>query len=287
MPWVRSLIGTCDSEPANGYIADCDRTVATDSPTALCVEPVGDTDGVIQRLCFVYCGYNIHIMCGRYSLAIDYGAIHDRFVFMDGLQLLMQHRPRFNIAPTQEVLTVVNPIGEGNEPRMMKWGLIPFWAKDPSIGNRMINARAETIAEKPAFREAFQRRRCLVVADGFYKWRKEGKYKVPMRIMLKTGEPFGFAGLWETWKSPEGAVIESCTIITTTPNALMEPIHNRMPAILLREVESAWLDPTSRDVGTLKELLVPYVAEEMDAYEVPTLVNAPKNDVPDVLERLS
>ncbi len=146
-------------------------------------------------------------MCGRYSLAIDYDAINDRFVLRGGLQLPMHHRPRFNIAPTQEVLAVVNPTGEGNEPRMMKWGLIPFWANDPSTGSRMINARAETIVEKPAFRQAFQRRRCLVVADGFYEWRKEGKYKVPMRIMLKTGEPFGFAGLWETWKSPEGAAI--------------------------------------------------------------------------------
>ncbi len=134
-------------------------------------------------------------MCGRYSPAIDYDAINDRFEFRGRAQLPVQFRPRYNIAPTQEVLTVGNPTGEGNEPRMMRWGLIPFWAKDPSIGNRMINARAETILEKPAFRNAFSRRRCLVVADGFYEWRKEGKHKVPMRIILKTGEPFSFAGL--------------------------------------------------------------------------------------------
>jgi len=250
------------------------------------VEPAGDRDSVIYRLLVVHCWYNIHVMCGRYSLAIDYDAINDRFVFRGGAQLTMQYRPRFNIAPTQEVLTVVNPAGEGNEPRMMRWGLIPFWAKDPSIGNRMINARAETIVEKPAFRQAFQRRRCLVVADGFYEWQKEGKYKVPMRIILKTGEPFSFAGLWETWKSPDGAAIESCTIITTTPNALMEPIHDRMPVILSREGESAWLSSANVAAATLRELLVPYPAEQMDVYEVSALVNAPKNDLPDVLARV-
>ena len=124
----------------------------------------------------------------------------------------MEYRPRFNIAPTQEVLTVVKPAGEGNEPRMMKWGLIPFWAKDPSIGSRMINARAETVVEKPSFRNAFKSRRCLVVADGFYEWRTEGKQKTPMRIVLKSGEPFGFAGLWETWKSPHPATLTSCPL---------------------------------------------------------------------------
>ena len=123
------------------------------------------------------------------------------------------------------------------------------------------------------------------MADGFYEWRKEGKYKVPMRIILKTGEPFGFAGLWETWKSPEGAAIESCTIITTTPNALMEPIHNRMPVILSREAEPTWLNSANVETATLRELLAPYSADEMEAYEVSLLVNAPTNDVPDVLAR--
>jgi len=225
-------------------------------------------------------------MCGRYSLAIDYDAINDRFEFRGGVQLPTPFKLRFNIAPTQEVLTVVNPTGEGNEPRIMKWGLIPAWAKDVPIGSRMINARAESIMEKTVFRQAFQRLRCLVAADGFYEWRKEGKYKVPMRIILKTGEPFGFAGLWDTWKSPDGAVVESCTIITTTPNALMEPIHNRMPVILSKEAESAWLNLANDDAATLRELLVPYPAEEMDAYEVSALVNAPKNDVPEVLARV-
>ena len=169
---------------------------------------------------------------------------------------------------------------------MMKWGLIPFWAKDPSIGNRMINARAETVAEKPSFRNAFTRRRCLIVADGFFEWRKEGKTKTPMRIILKNGEPFGFAGLWETWKSPEDELIRSCTIITTTPNEVMEPIHNRMPVILPRDAEAQWLNVSVTDTGVLRELLVPYAASELEAYEVSTLVNAPRNDVPDVLARV-
>lgn len=250
------------------------------------MEPVGDWDSVRGRFWPVHCWYNIYVMCGRYSLAIGYDAISDRFEFRGGVQLPMQYRPRYNIAPTQEVLTVVNPKGEGNEPRMMKWGLIPSWAKDPSIGNRMINARAETIVERPAFRQAFQRRRCLVVADGFYEWRKEWKHNVPMRIILKTGEPFGFAGLWDVWKSPEGAAIESCTIVTTTPNAVMEPIHNRMPVILPREAEAVWLDPANGDTAALRELLVPCPAEELESYEVSTLVNAPKNDLPDVLARV-
>ena len=221
-------------------------------------------------------------MCGRYSLAMDLDNLDERFTFR-GMGLVLE--PRFNIAPTQDVFTVVND-GSENQGQFMKWGLIPHWAKDPSIGNRMINARAETVAEKPSFKQAFQRRRCLVVADGFYEWRKQGKVKIPMRVILKTGEPFGFAGLWETWKSPEGELVHSCTIITTSPNAMMESIHNRMPVILPRDAEAQWLDVSNSDTGELRELLVPYSADEMDAYEVSTLVNSPKNDTPDVMARV-
>ena len=220
-------------------------------------------------------------MCGRYSLAMDLDKLDERFTFR-GFQLVLE--PRFNIAPTQEVLTVIND-GSENQGRLMKWGLIPFWAKDPSIGNKMINARAETVPEKPSFKQAFRKRRCLVIADGFYEWRGTGKQKVPMRIVLKTGEPFGFAGLWETWESPQDALVHSCTIITTTPNALMEPIHNRMPVILPREAEFQWLNVGDTDASELRELLVPYAADEMEAYEVSTLVNSPKNEVPDVIAR--
>ena len=210
-------------------------------------------------------------------------SLDERFTFR-GVDL--SYRPRFNIAPTQKVLTAVSD-GSANRPRLMKWGLIPFWAKDPSIGNRMINARAETVAEKPSFRQAFRRRRCLVLADGFYEWRRQGKVKIPMRIILKTGEPFGLAGLWETWKSPEGRVVESCTIVTTSANPMMEPIHNRMPVIVPRDAEARWLDPEEQDPAALSDILVPYVAGEMDAYEVSTLVNSARNDTPDVVARIA
>ena len=221
-------------------------------------------------------------MCGRYSLATDEGALVERFSFR-GLDL--PFRPRFNIAPTQGVLTVIND-GSENTGQFMKWGLIPFWAKDPKIGNRMINARAESVVEKPSFRQAFQKRRCLVIADGFYEWKKVPGGKIPMRIVLKSGEPIGFAGLWETWKSPEGDPVQSCTIITTTSNALMEPIHNRMPVILAQEAEKVWLDVSvPSNTSELRELLVPYSAAEMEAYEVSTLVNSSKNDVAEVLAR--
>jgi putative SOS response-associated peptidase YedK len=222
-------------------------------------------------------------MCGRYSLTpINISGLEERFSFR-GVDLVYQ--PRFNIAPTQNVLTVVHH-GLENRPQLMKWGLIPFWAKDPSIGNRMINARAESVVEKPSFRQAFQKRRCLILADGFYEWKKEGKNKVPVRVILKSGEPFGFAGLWEKWRSPEGAFIHSCTIITTMPNSMIEPIHNRMPVILTRGAEVPWLDPTNTDISKLRKLLIPYAANMMETYKVSTLVNSPKNESPDVINRL-
>ena len=166
----------------------------------------------------------------------------------------------------------------------LRWGLIPSWAKEEAIGNRMINARAETIAEKPSFKRALQKRRCLVIADGFYEWKAEGKKKTPMFIALRSRAPFGFAGLWEIWKAPSGEAIHSCTIITTTPNKLMESIHNRMPVILPREAETAWLDRTVDDPQKLLPLLVPYPDKEMTAYEVSLLVNSPRNDVPACIE---
>ena len=221
-------------------------------------------------------------MCGRYSMSSDLDTLQVRFGFQaKGLS----YEPRFNVAPTQEVLTVTND-GSENHAQFMKWGLIPFWAKDASIGARMINARAETVVEKPSYREAFQERRCLVIADGFYEWRKEGKLKTPMRIVLKNGEPFGFAGLWGTWKNPEGERARSCTIITTLPNTLTEPIHNRMPVMLTRDAEALWLDPSNKGTADLRELLVPYDPSDMEAYQVSDLVNKYQNDVPEVTVRV-
>jgi putative SOS response-associated peptidase YedK len=222
-------------------------------------------------------------MCGRYTLTADLSFLQARFGFEVEE---VAFAPRYNIAPTQEVLTVVND-GSRSQGHMMRWGLVPFWAKDPNIGNRMINARAETVVENKVFRQVFPKQRCLVIADSFYEWKKNGKSKVPMRIMLKSEEPFAFAGLWSAWKPREGGNPEplySCTIITTVPNALMEPIHNRMPVILSRESESLWLDTTRSDTGELRELLLPYSADEMTAYQVSTIVNSPKNNDPRCIE---
>ena len=205
-------------------------------------------------------------MCGRYSLIADLGDLARRFEFDGDWDAFDK---RHNIAPTQGVLTV-----RGGAPRraeIMRWGLVPSWAKDLKVGNRMFNARGETVAERLAFRTALRRRRCLVLADAFYEWQKVAGGKRPMRITLKSGEPFAFAGLWETWRDPSGVVIPSCAIITTTPNELMAPIHDRMPVILPRDLEDLWLDPEVQDAAVLTELLVPYPAEAMEAGEATML----------------
>jgi putative SOS response-associated peptidase YedK len=165
----------------------------------------------------------------------------------------------------------------------LRWGLIPSWAKDESIGSRMINARAESLAEKPSFKRLLHSKRCLIVADGFYEWKQENGSKTPMYITMKDDEPFAFAGLWDTWKNPDGEELRTCTIITTEPNALVAPIHNRMPAILLPDAREAWLDPSIKDDELLTHLLAPYPPEAMTARAVSRLVNDPKHDSPDVL----
>ena len=220
-------------------------------------------------------------MCGRYTLIADLGDLAQRFEF-DGSDF--SYDPGYNIAPTESVLTVRNL--DGREAAFMKWGLIPFWAKDTKIGSRMINARAETVAEKPAFRNALKRRRCLVLADGYYEWQKTPVGKRPYRIILKSGEPFAFAGLWETWRDPQGIVVPSCTIITTAANDFLAPIHDRMPVILPREREGLWLEPRLEDAASLTGILAPYPDEGMDAYEVSTMVNYARNDGPDVIARV-
>ena len=194
-------------------------------------------------------------------------------------------KPRYNIAPSQQVATIrLNPEAAKRECVMLRWVLIPSWAKDPKIGNQCINAKGETVAEKPSFRAAFKKRRCLVIADGFYEWQLQGKQKQPMWIGLKSKRPFAFAGLWEHWKAAEGEPLETCTIITTAPNELMQAIHNRMPVILSPASYDQWLDPTVQQVEPLKALLRPYSGEELMAYPVSTLVNNPRHDVPQCLE---
>lgn len=216
-------------------------------------------------------------MCGRFSLK----ASPDDLEKVLGAPPPPGYRPRFNIAPTQEILAVTT---EEDRPslRMLKWGLVPFWADDPSIGGRMINARAETVAEKPAYRSAFARRRCLVVADGFYEWQRLPGGKRPMRIRLRTGEPFLIAGLWERW-AKQGMALESCTLLTTGPNDLMQPIHDRMPVILDADASRFWLS-SSATSDDLLALLRPFPADRLEAYEVSTMVNNPAHDIPECLD---
>ena len=218
-------------------------------------------------------------MCGRYSLIADLGELARRFEF-DGDWLTFESA--YNIAPTQDVLTVVG--GETRRGGFMRWGLVPWWAKNASIGNRMINARAETVAERPAFRDALRRRRCLVLADGFYEWQRAGNARRPMRVVMRTGEPFAFAGLWSVWKDPDGNRIPSCAIITTAANDLLRPVHDRMPVVLPKEMEEFWLDPTVDDPNMLASVLAPYSDDAMDVYEVSALVNSAANDGPEVIE---
>ena len=213
-------------------------------------------------------------MCGRFTLTLTPDEIA-RVLALDVVPA--EAEPRYNIAPTQRVLAVTS-----EEPRAavwLGWGLVPSWAKDPSIGGRLINARAETLAEKPSFRQAFRLRRCLVLADGFYEWKKEGRTKRPFYMRLRSGGPFTMAGLWESWRSAEEE-LRTCTIITTTPNALVRQLHDRMPAIVPAEARSEWLAAGPRSATDLQQLLGPQPAELFEAYEVSTRVGSPRVDDP-------
>ena len=218
-------------------------------------------------------------MCGRFSLWVQFADLLKAFPDFEFPEELPS---RYNIAPTQQVAVVPND-GE-KQVSFFHWGLIPFWAKDATIGSRMINARAETAAEKPAFRAAYQRRRCLILADGFYEWRSEpgSRIKTPLYIHMASGEPFAFAGLWELWR-PDESPLYSCTILTTTPNELVASIHDRMPVILPRAAYDRWLDPAHHKPGAFQDLLGPYPAEEMVAYPVSRYVNSPSNDSPECI----
>ncbi|PYI54316.1 SOS response-associated peptidase [Paenibacillus flagellatus] len=220
-------------------------------------------------------------MCGRYTITISLEELMLRFHLDPDFQL--DYRPRYNVAPGQMVLAVVND-GRRNRLGELKWGLVPPWAQDETIGSKLINARAETVAEKPAFRLSLERKRCLLPADGFYEWKKaaDGK-KRPMRIVLRDESPFALAGLYETWTTPDGRKISTCTVVTTTPNRLVADIHDRMPVILRPEDESTWLDRDMRDTARLLDLLKPYPAEEMTAYPVAAAVGNVRNDGPDCI----
>ncbi len=223
-------------------------------------------------------------MCGRFTLTKPIEAYAQAFELSEIASLC----PRYNIAPTQPVFTVVQEPGQPQRQcQWMRWGLIPWWAKDPKIGNRLINARAETLREKPSFRNAIRNRRCLIVADGFYEWQRLGKHKQPYHIRLKSGQPFALAGLWEVWQPGKGEVITSCTIITTPANELMQTIHHRMPAILPPEAYPRWLDSATTDTASLQNRLCPYESELMEAIPVRNTVNNPAKDGPECIAPLS
>ena len=231
---------------------------------------------------FMSSGYNV-CMCGRFTLRAPVSVVAEQFAVFE----VPPFEPRFNIAPTQPV-PVIRLAPHGNPPErefvLLRWGLVPAWAKDPAVGNRMINARSETVATKPAFRAAFRRRRCLVAADGFYEWQRTGKRKQPYFISLRDDRPFAMAGLWESWEGPGHAAIESCTILTTEPNDLMRPIHDRMPVILPPDTYRQWLDPAVQDPQHIEPLMGPYSADAMVALKVSTYVNRPGNDGPQCIE---
>ena len=236
-------------------------------------------------------------MCGRFTLSVDTAELQEAFA---GFHFPNNISARYNIAPTQPILVLPND-GK-NTADFFTWGLIPNWARPalhqtqrgasvaggareyPEIGSRLINARAETLAEKPSFRGSYRHKRCLILADGFYEWKSEQgtKAKTPYFIHMRDERPFAFAGLWDEWHSPDGSLIKSCTIITTSPNTLMAPLHQRMPVILHPQDYATWLKPADCRPEELQHLLVPYPAEEMSTYPVSTLVNSPKNDRPEL-----
>lgn len=220
-------------------------------------------------------------MCGRFTLTIDPSHLQEAFPWA---VIPNDLAPRYNIAPSQPVAVIPNT-GDSLL-SFYKWGLIPSWSKDPSIGERMINARSETLAEKPSFRNAYRRRRCLILADGFFEWKQNPgmKNKQPIYIRLIDARPFAFAGLWESWSPPDGSELRTCTIITTQPNSLLEPIHNRMPVILNPEVYNKWLNPNDMLPSQLNELLVSYPADEMIAIPVSKLVNSPQYDSVEIIK---
>ncbi len=215
-------------------------------------------------------------MCGRLSIATGSDILQVRF----NVEIAEDLQPRYNAAPTQNLPVILN-----DEPRtinLCRWGLIPYWAKEEKIGSRMINARAETLLEKPSFRNAFKKKRCLVLADGFYEWKKTSDRKRPYRITMKSNEPFALAGIWDVWTTPDGEALRSFSIITTEPNDLMKDLHHRMPAILKRENEERWLQDI--DASAAQEMLEPYPGDDLQAYPVSTLVNSPRNDTEAIIQ---
>jgi putative SOS response-associated peptidase YedK len=221
-------------------------------------------------------------MCGRFTLRTDIEHLQLAFP-IDHVDT--EVRPRYNVAPSTPVATIIQRGGK-NVLDLMEWGFLPGWAKEKGM-KPMINVRAEGIAVKSMFKRAFQVSRCLILGDGFFEWQREGKQKIPLFIHLQSDKPFGLAGIYTVSKAVDGSPIATCAIITTTPNELLKPIHNRMPVILPRDAYEVWLDPKDQEVEKLAALLRPYPAGEMEAWEVSKLVNKPHNDSPEVIQRVA
>jgi putative SOS response-associated peptidase YedK len=211
-------------------------------------------------------------MCGRYTLSTPAGRLAEEFRLDDAVEI----PPSYNVAPTQQVAAVLEEEGK-RRLEMLRWGLVPSWADDPEIGARMINARSETAAEKPSFRSAFRRRRCLIAADGFYEWKRENGSKQPYYFHMREDRPFAFAGLWESWEKDGDGALRSCAILTTRANSVLDGIHDRMPVILPSESYDAWLDPDA-EKEELAELLIPYPGDDLETYPVGRFVNSPRNN---------
>ena len=215
-------------------------------------------------------------MCGRYTLAAEIEPLQARFQFETPVS---DYAPSYNIAPSQEVLAVIRD-ADTNRAGLLRWGLVPSWAKDSKVGYRMINARAESAAEKPSFRRAMHQRRCLVLADGYYEWQRHDGQKIPIYIRLRSREPFAFAGLWERWHGEDDTTLVTCTILTTEANEWLRPIHHRMPVILEPHQEALWLDRSVSEPDALQPLLEPVQADILEAYAVSSQVNSARYNSP-------
>ncbi|WP_281886813.1 SOS response-associated peptidase [Paenibacillus sp. YYML68] len=231
-------------------------------------------------------------MCGRYTITLDWDELVLRFM-LD--QQPGNYKPRYNAAPGQMIPAIISGVGRGadgstyapaNRLGELRWGLVPAWAQDDRGGARMINARSETAAEKPAFRQLLARKRCLIPADGFYEWERRGKSKQPIRFVLRSGEPFAMAALYDTWVRPDGTKLHTCSIMTTEPNSVVARVHDRMPVILTRDHEERWLDRRLQSTSELLPMLKPYAAEELDFYEVDSGVGKVSWDEPGCIERI-
>jgi putative SOS response-associated peptidase YedK len=217
-------------------------------------------------------------MCGRFAQRTNAKRLAEEFKVGDVPEI----QPRYNIAPTQDILSV-RQVEDAREAVFLKWGLIPSWTKDTSIGAKLINARSETVTEKPSFREAFKKRRCIIPADGFYEWQRTGGRKQPYFFQMRDERPFGFAGLWEKWRGSDGETLQTCAILTTEANEVLSRVHDRMPVIIHPEDYELWLGGDARELDLVTELLRPYPSSEMVSYPVSARVNNTGNVGADLL----